>query len=406
MKILVLYHTAWIEAMFKSWQRSGNAEVAALPLPVVDWDKTPDLKDKIAKLIIDYAMIWRPDVILDVNGAGILPVSGQSRWTPELALVPWAEWWFDDPYIYSESHRNDGTFEPWLKALGCPLVKNFIWDATLAKEYSEWTGKTWTHLPTATDPELFSPDSAEKSPVKFNQVDFCFFGTFYQEPASDNSTESQEINHVVSRRIMHPEQSYFELLSSEPERFQSIASAFAKAKRHRWGAFDKEICDIKHKCNAKSGYFRRSNVLLDIAARLPSNIMAGDGIPSSLEPSKDKLYVPSCLSACYEASTISLDLANGQSFSGTNMRAYEIMAAGGIMVCNKRPDFDPNGEFDGKAYFSFEKPEEVEALCKKLKEDPALRSSVSAEARKLVRKSHSWLHRLPAIMDIAAPKTS
>ena len=87
------------------------------------------------------------------------------------------------------------------------------------------------------------------------------------------------------------------------------------------------------------------------------------------------------------------------------MRVYEIMASGGVLACNRRPDFDPAGKLDGKAYFSFEKPEELQALCKKLKKDKALRSSVSVEARKLIRKSHSWLHRLPAIMETASLRT-
>lgn len=398
MKILVLYHTTWMEAMLKSWQRSGKAEVAALPLPVVDWDQKQDLKDKIASMIVDYAAVWHPDIILDVNGSGVLPVPGQSRLTPELIAAHWVEWWFDDPFIYTATRKGNGSFEPWLKALGCPSVKNFIWDATLAKEYSAWTGKEWLHLPTATDPDLYSPAAAEASPLKFKDVDLSFFGTLYKEPKDDKSPRSLEINHAVSRRILHPERDYFETFAAEPELFPAMSETFSKARRHRWGAFDSEILELKGQCNAKAGYFLRNNVLAPIAEALPSRVLAGDGIPDSLGP-KDKLFVPACLAACYGASTLSLDLANGQSFSGTNMRVYEIMASGGVLACNRRPDFDRGGVLDGKAYFSFKSPEEVPALCKRLKDDPALRASVSAEARALVVKSHSWVNRLQTIMD-------
>ncbi len=399
MKILVLYHSSWMEMMLKSWQRSGMAEVASLPLPVVDWNEKPELKDKISRMIVDYAMVWRPDMILDVNGTGVLPVSGQSRWTPELALAPWVEWWFDDPLIYASSHRAAGTLEPWLKALGCPLVKNFIWDATLAKEYSVWTGKRWTHLPTATDPELFSPASAEASASKFDPVDFCFLGTCYKEPEEDASAISQEINHMVSMRIMRPMKSYFDLFEDEPETFACIKEAFAKARRHLWGSVSPEVCDIKGKCNEKTGYFLRSNVLKGLAEIFPSRLLAGDGYPPSMRPAKSKFFTPSILSAGYQAATLSVDLANSQSFSGTNLRVYEIMASGGVLACNRRPDFDREGKLDGKAYFSFEKPEELKDLCERMKTDKSLRASVSAEARAVARRDHSWVNRLQAIME-------
>lgn len=399
MKILVLYHNTWMEMMYKSWQRSGLAEVASLPLPVVDWGQSNDLKDKIARMIVDYAMVWRPDMILDVNGAGVIPVAGQNRWTPELAMAPWVEWWFDDPFIYAPSHRRAETLEPWLRSLGCPLVKNFIWDATLAKEYSVWTGKPWTHLPTAVDPELFSPSAAESSKAKFDPVDYCFLGTFSQAPAESQAPLSQEINHLVSTRIMRPDLCYFDAFEERKGSFPLASAAFAKARRHLWGAFDEEICSIKDECDAKAGFFLRSKTLLELAKLGGSSLIAGDGHPAELNPAKGKFFTPAILSACYKTSTVSLDLANSQSFSGSNMRVYEIMASGGALATNRKPDFDPSGSLEGKAYFRFETPEELKALCERLKREKGLKEAVGAEARAFVRSAHSWVERLKAILE-------
>jgi len=401
MKVLVLYHTAWMESMLKSWQRSGKVEVAAIPLPVVDWDKTPGLKEKIAKLIVDYTIVWRPDFILDVNGFGAMPVPGQERWTPELTCVPWVEWWYDDPINYAKRHKAAGTLELWQKAIGCPLVRNLIWDASLAKEYSEWTGKPWGWLSAATEPDLFSPEAAEKSSKKFAQTDIGFLGSYYKEPKDAHSSLDLEMTHAVSMRIMHPGNSCFENFSPESKNFPLLAGEFAKAKRQIWGAFSDEIIALKDSCNAKAGYFCRSNVLNSLNELFPSRFFAGDGFPDSFKPINEKLFIPSWLSACYRSSVLAVDLANWQSYTGTNMRVYDILAAGAILASNRRPDFDRDGSLDGKVYFHFEKAEELPPLVEKLKRNPELRKSIGENARNFVLGGHTWVHRLPAIMEAA-----
>jgi hypothetical protein len=387
--------------MLKSWQRSGKAEVAALPLPVVDWDSNLPLKDKIARLIVDYAQVWQPDLILDINGAGILPVSGQCRWTPELALRPWLEWWFQDPILKVRKEREAGSLDAWLNALGCPLVKNCAWDRTLAKEYSEWTGKSWGWIPGAVDPELFSPEAAESSSRKPAPADLRFFGRYFPEPPRAADKMEKALNKAVSLRVVRPEESYFDLFRKEPSELNPLEEAFHKAKRHVRGLFEEEILNLKELCDAKAAYYLRSNVLNQLEPLFPSRSFTGDGYPARFGASTEKLYAPGGLSAAYRSSLVSLDLANGQSFSGTNLRVYEIMAAGGVLACNRRPDFDPSGEFDGKAYFHFETAEELAGLASRLRKDPALGNQVSVAARSLIRREHSWLKRLPQIMEMA-----
>jgi len=403
MKVLVLYHTAWMESMMKCWQKADKVEVAGLPLPVLDWDQNPGLKEKIARLIVDYALVWKADLVVDVNGAGVLPVPGEKRWTPELALTNWVEWWYNDPMNYAKKHREAGTDELWLKAIGCPLVKNFIWDATQAKEYSSWTGKEWTHLSAAVDPSLFSPDSAKASPFKFPSTELCFLGSYYPMPSNDCGGQlGEEVNHVVANRIMYPKLTYFDLIEREPARLPEFAAIISKAKRKRWGAYSPETISLKEMCNSKAGYFLRSHPFEALAKDFPSRLLAGDNWPRKFKPFKDKIYIPSCLSASYRASTVCLDLPNLESYTGTNMRVYEILAAGGVLVTGRRPDFDPSGKLDGKVYFNFEKPEDLRGIVDSLKAKPSLAKEVSENAMAFVKKSHTWGDRLPKILSAAA----
>ncbi len=110
-RILVLYHTSWMEMMIASWRQFRDVEIAEIPLPVVDWDKNPSLKGRIAKLIVDYAAVWKPSFILDVNGSGVLPMPDDPHYTAEVANVPWVEWWFDDPASYAAAHETGGTLD-------------------------------------------------------------------------------------------------------------------------------------------------------------------------------------------------------------------------------------------------------------------------------------------------------
>ncbi len=401
MKLLALYHTAWTQMAINCWKRLPGLEVAEIPLPTVDWNLNPELKARIASLIVEYGKVWKPDLIVDVNGAGIIPVPGEKAWTPELAGTPWAEWWFDDPVIYADGHSKEGSLEAWLQALSCPLVENFIWDATLAKEHSVWTGRRWTHLPTAVDPEAFSPKAAESSPVKFPPFDISFLGSHYPPPGRHGDPElDAELEGIASRRIASPSESYFEIFAKEPSSFAKSAAAFDAAKHGAaWGAFAGELPQLRGLCNAKTGEILRTRPLDEIAKAFPSRLFVGEGWPPSFNAVKDKLYMPSCLSACYRASGLCLDLGNGQSFSGTNMRVYEIMASGGAMACNRRPDFDPEGKFEGQAYLFFKDADGLAASLEELKSKPAFRKELGESARACVESAHSWTRRLESMLE-------
>jgi len=83
------------------------------------------------------------------------------------------------------------------------------------------------------------------------------------------------------------------------------------------------------------------------------------------------------------------------------MRVYEILAAGGVLVTGRRPDFDLSGKLDGKVYFHFEKPEALRDIVDSLKAKPSLAKEVSENAIAFVRKSHTWADRLPKILAAA-----
>jgi spore maturation protein CgeB len=135
-----------------------------------------------------------------------------------------------------------------------------------------------------------------------------------------------------------------------------------------------------------------------IAKKINSTFFAGTNWPEGINASKEKIYNPSDLSALFQSSLFNLDLGNGQSFSGLNMRSYEIMACGGILVKNQLPDFDPCGELQGKIYLKFSSSEEVQEILKSYRSKPEKLDEIRNNARQFILEKHTWLNRFSELI--------
>lgn len=400
MKIIVLRHTAWIEMLIHSWQQLNSLEVRDLPLPVTEWDGMAELKSKIKKLIVDLAEIEKPAFILDVNGAGILPLEdGSGRWTPEAVDVPWVEWWWDEPSLYYPQYKEANEIEDWFRALKAPSVRHFMWDATLAREYSRWLGKDFKYLPTATHPGAFNPAAEAHSDRKFPSSDIAFLGTFFQRPhIPEKGEEAKEINFVLEKRVENPDENYFDITGTFPERTPLLSSIITEASKKPLGIFTEEPQAYRRRMNGFTGFKRRTEKLEELNGFFDSKFFCGDNWPDEFGASKDKIYQPLHLVSLYRSALFSLDLGNGQSFSGTTMRCYEIMSSGGVLAISNFPDFDPEGKLNGTAYIKYSSAEE---LCEKkefFRNHPENAAAIRNNAREYVLSAHTWPHRLSGIL--------
>jgi hypothetical protein len=173
MNILILYHTAWMEQMGHSWNDTPEVNVELLPLP-------GDCEEKLMEaieILPEYCYYKSIDLVVCVNGHGLVFNPNSQKWTPETLEVPWLEWWWDDPRLYCNKFKAKGLFEEWSSFIFSDKISHCIWDKALADEYSQWTGNTWTYLPTATHPGCFHPSAAEHSQKQWPSVDLTFMST-------------------------------------------------------------------------------------------------------------------------------------------------------------------------------------------------------------------------------------
>ncbi len=396
MKGLVLCGMAWVEMLAHCWSLSNDLQLASMSIPARSGGDG-SLGDEIAKEIERL----RPDFILDVNGHGLAELSGDSGiWTPQAAGVPWVEWWFDDPAIYAGQHEGRGRLEAFIKTLESPCVRHFIWDAALAREYSRWSGRTWTHLPTATHPGMFHPDAAAHSKLDLGSHELFFAGTYHSYPfPPESELEGCGAAYATGERLRDSRLSYFEI-ASKAGAPASLKSAFpAEGPLCLGAAFRPELRSLRHLCNIGVALERRNKPLEGLRSSFSDCLFIGEGWPETFKARREKVYGPADLAALFAASGVSADLGNGQSFSGTNMRAYEAMSCEGLLACDYGPEFDPDGSLRDKVYLRFENAAELKDKLESLFSKAGAAREMRKAARAYSVAEHSWLKRLPPILE-------
>jgi hypothetical protein len=386
------------------WQQIDGIELKTLPLPVSDWNRDPSLKKKITALISDLVEIDRPDFILDVNGAGILPVDEEFKhWTTEEVNVPWVEWWWDDPANIFNNYVNgipdEAELFGWINAMKSSNVCHFCWDKVLGQEFSRWLEIPVHYLPTATHPGFFNPEAANLSKRVFSPVEVSFLGYYYGACEKWDGKESQELDFLIRQRISEPELDYFEIVKKYRDELELFGRVMRKAKISQRKVFDGQVNSWRNAVNLNVGLKRRNEIINEISANSESAFFAGYNWPDHLGCA-DKIYQPVELVNLFQATLFNLDFLNGQSFTGTNMRCYEIMSAGGILVLTGKNDLDPDDSLAGQVYLKYESPEQFAELKKEYPRDSKKLIAMRDNARSYVIEKHSWLTRFKTILEV------
>ncbi|OGV51332.1 MAG: hypothetical protein A2017_20155 [Lentisphaerae bacterium GWF2_44_16] len=387
------------------WRELTGLEIITFHLPVMSWTENPAAKFESARLLMETVKKEKPSFILDINGAGIIPFDETHKhWTASEFSVPCVEWWWDDPNNNSALFY-DIHYQAWFEALTSSAMIHFFWDAVLAEEYSVWFGKKCFFAPTAVHPGAFNPDAGKLSGRKFKGSDVSFLGSCY--PSPDLSREEfRELDFLSEKRLAFPQKNYFELmkdLSGEAPLFFKTLKASLEIPS---AIFSSDTHRLRNSLNTLTGIKRRKKPLAEIMEKFKSCLIVGNGYPPSFNASTDTFFQPLELSACYKASVFNLDLGNAQSFTGTNMRSYEIMSCGALLVRNEKPDFDPDASLEKHVYLRFSSAGELHELYREYSADKGKFSEICANARQYVIENHSWLNRLAAIIPVLSEKIS
>jgi len=397
MKIIALCHTLWTEMLADCWSIPEGMKIIKIPIPSDGLKDNPELLTKLSRLIVDMAELEKPSLIVDINGAGILPLDNSfSKWTATEASCPWIEWWWDDPMASHTILNFSEASGKYFSALRSKNIYHFLWDSTITKEFSVWLGKDCVHLPTAVHPGVFNPDSARLSNRSFPQSQISFLGTFYRNELAASEEEISEAKLISEIRTATPDKTYFDILELLKGKAPSFTSGYNRIETV--SPYSENILKWRNMANHFTGLRRRNEILVKLNSLFERSFFCGFNWPSEFNPYEKNIYHPAQLSSLYNSTFFNIDLQNGQSFTGTNMRFYEIMSCGAVPASSYFPDFDPDGKLKNQAYIHFNSPEELKELYGYYSSAPEKIKLIKENARTLILEKHSWLNRLQELI--------
>jgi len=115
-------------------------------------------------------------------------------------------------------------------------------------------------------------------------------------------------------------------------------------------------------------------------------------------PCRPQLATPDDYFAHFRRTAINLNLVNGNSESGLNMRHFEITAAGGFMLCYHAPEIDDFFEV-GKECDTFHDEQELLEKVRFYLERPKERNEIAHAGQRRTLREHLYSHRLVEIRD-------
>lgn len=394
MRVAVICHTESMRLMCHAWRQGGDTILEAY-LPAVHLARNPTLRLEAARRLVRQIKAYQPDFVVDVNAAGLLPLeAGLLAWTVDEVAAPWCVWWWDAPHVSVQSPYYQYE-QPalWRAALQRPQIRQFMWDAVLAREYTRWFERPVAWLPTATHTGVLQPAAARHAARTFPPVAISFLGEYYQPPGAPDAALQQ----MADCRCRQPALTYFEILAAEYPAYESIRPLFDTTGNATAGAFAAELLAFKSQADRLTGYLRRCAALDALQQNNIRCLFVGRNYPPPWQVHEPPITTVHDLAACYQAATLNLDPGNGQSFTGTALRAYEIMAAGGVLACRAHPDFDPDGHLHGVAYLGYSSIEELLQWCKETALNSPRVKSLRENARQYAAAQHDWQHRLAAL---------
>jgi glycosyltransferase involved in cell wall biosynthesis len=399
MRILVLDYS-YINKQIARGFRQLPIQYFSTPLSFKSLSHSTSHRIKYARRLLHTIEKLKPDMVLDLHGLGILPLDQSGKkWIPSECHTAWCVWWWDTPYFYTSKGEAPLL---WLNAMKSPNVRHFIWDEPLSREYSLWFHKKVHWLPTGVDPESFAPNHSQRADESGPLYDVSFLGTYsYGPEQAVGDPLHQEIEYVARAHIRKPKKDLLELSVSLKRRAPRFHEMLERERRLPIAGFSGELALWKSEISARTGCFRRNACLQFVRRNFRAPLFVGENWPEEFAVTARRVINPRQVGAYYRNSFLCLDPGNGQSFTGTALRSYEIMASGGLLVCRKHPDFDPAGELDGAVYIGYSTQKELLDIYRIYREQPRKTKEVRENCRDFAASHHSWAKRLAAMVRMA-----
>jgi hypothetical protein len=114
----------------------------------------------------------------------------------------------------------------------------------------------------------------------------------------------------------------------------------------------------------------------------------------------NRKYTPEEMAIIYKKSKIVVNISRDNYLEDANLRCFEVMASGALLITSKYTELSRIGFIEGIHYIGYEKEEEIPELVKFYLKLKSQRNKISRAARSLVMQHHTYDSRVKTIIDI------
>lgn len=134
-------------------------------------------------------------------------------------------------------------------------------------------------------------------------------------------------------------------------------------------------------------YRVRDRVLRELAARFITNDFA-------------RPYSPEEMASIYKRSKVVVNIGRDDYPQDANMRCFEAMAAGALLVTGMPSELTALGFVEGTHFVGYSTPDEVAAIVLWFLRHPGARAAIAGRARRLVLGEHTYDARVASIIHV------
>lgn len=106
------------------------------------------------------------------------------------------------------------------------------------------------------------------------------------------------------------------------------------------------------------------------------------------------------MATVYKQSKIVVNISRDDYPQDANLRCFEVMASGALLITQKPTELDQIGFIEGTHYIAYNKESQIPSLVKFYLEHEKERIKISNNGRLLVLSKHTYDHRVKTILDI------
>ncbi len=335
--------------------------------------------------LLHSVLAFKPDFLLTVNHFG-LDREGKITNLLQRMNLPLASWFVDNPHLILYRYAE----------LDAPNIALFTYDAGNMVQMRNRGFANVYHLPLATDPHRFHPDSGPGRRAWQSEVSFV-----------GNSMRTAVQNALRQTGMKQ---------SLEPI-YRAVARDFARSKKKSVAEFlEQTYPDTAQQLNRKNSLEQQLAVeslitweatrqyrlsCVKETLRFAPLIVGDHGWKEQLESTESwrhlqRLDYYTDLPRFYPCTTINFNCTSLQMKGAVNQRVFDVPATGAFVLTDQREQLDNLFE-PGTECVTYRTSEEIPGLIEQYLADTPRRNAIVTAARSRILAEHTYVHRMKTL---------